>query len=161
MACNMESGDKEQSKISENPLKGNWNFLDKYGNYNEAYFGDSIYRTFNRHYVQDATFKYFYKNDSLWSDCDLRVKGLTPIAKIEILEKDRFVLSNQYVSDTLHKMSKEKYTLKDLHPFKDSAVFYPAFYKRYEDFLISKGIITEEEAKDFNENQKVPEDIRK
>lgn len=158
-ACNQQPAN--QKEISTNPLQGNWNFLDKYGNYNEAYFGDSTYKTINKYFKEELAFKYFVKNDSLYSNLDKRKKGMSALAGLKFLSHDSVIISTEFVRDTLSRIKDYKLTLQNTNPFMDSVNFFQAFEKRYENLLISKGIITAEEAREFHEKQTIPQDVIK
>lgn len=159
-ACNSQVDQVKDKSVVTNPLKGNWQFLDKYGNYNEAFFDDSLYQTMNRFVNRDVTFNYIAKNDSLYSDLDKRKNGMSAIAALQWLDDNHVIISTEFVRDTLSRMPEGPNNMADIRPYKDSALFFNAFYKRYEIFLIQKGIITQDEVAKFREEGKVPEDIK-
>jgi len=140
-------------------LQGLWCFLDTYGNYNEAFFDGTTYKTMNRFVPESPAFNYRVQNDTLLSDVDKRKSGMNPIAVLEWIEQDRVVFIGEFVSDTLYRLKDASIHLGNSEPIKDSANFWPAFYSRYESFLISRGIITEEDALQFRESGKIPEDV--
>jgi hypothetical protein len=140
-------------------LQGYWAFLDRYGNYNEAYFDEHSYATINRFVSEPPRFRYTVKNDSLWTNNDRRKEGLNPIAALIWLDEDHVIINAEFVTDTLERIEKAGITLANTDPKGDSLKFWPAFFDRYERFLIGRGIITEEEAKAFREQQKIPEDL--
>jgi hypothetical protein len=144
-----------------NRLKGNWAFLDLRGNYNEAFFNDTSYITYNLIRGVSPEFRYFIKNDSLWSNIDKRKKGLNRIAKIQWLEENKVILITEFSRDTLEKLTDEKITLENINPGKDSVLFREAIHKRYENFLVSKGIITTGEIKEFKKKKTIPDDVIK
>jgi phage portal protein BeeE len=157
-SCSFER--KEEPK-PKGPLNGNWVFLDVRGNYNEAYFTDSTYITYNMVYGLSPVFMYFIKNDSLYSNIDKRKKGLHRIAKIKVITPDSIILTTEFSRDTIGRMGAEKITLSNTDPKKDSVLFRTEIYKRYEAFLLAKGIIKPEEVEAFKKEKKVPEDVIK
>jgi hypothetical protein len=156
VSCSFER--KEEPK---NPLAGNWAFLDIRGNYNEAFFADSTYITYNMVHGLSPEFRYFIKNDSLYSNIGKRKKGLQRIAKILVLSADSIILTTEFSRDTLGRMTGEAVTLENTNPQKDSVLFRQEIYRRYEAFLLSKGIIKPEEVEAFKKYNKVPEDVLK
>lgn len=146
-----------------NPIVGNWAFLDMRGNYNEAFFNDSLYFTFNHTYGKAPEFVYELRgeNDSLFSNIDKRKKGLNFIAKLIWLHKDTIIFKTEFTTDTLGRMAKTDYLLGSTDLKTDSTVFRNAFNQRYEDFLIAKGILTAEEVTQFKEKKIIPEDVNK
>ncbi|MCB2221914.1 MAG: hypothetical protein KQI35_16100 [Bacteroidetes bacterium] len=147
-----------QSK-DHNNLQGYWAFLDRYGNYNEAFFDEHSYATINRFVSEPPRFRYMVKNDSLWTNNDQRKEGLNPIAALIWIDENHVVIDAEFVTDTLERIGNAGITLANTDPKGDSLEFWPAFFERYERFLVSRGIITAEEAKAFREQQKIPEDI--
>jgi hypothetical protein len=141
-------------------LSGNWAFLDVRGNYNEAFFTDSTYITYNMVHGLSPVFKYYIKNDSLYSNINKRKPGLHRIAKVNILTPDSMILVTEFSRDTIGRLRTEKITLENTDPKKDSALFRQEVYKRYEAFLLSKGIIKQDEVEEFKKFNKVPEDIK-
>jgi hypothetical protein len=140
-------------------LLGLWGFLDAYGNYNEAYFDSSTYKTMNRFVPEPPGFNYLVQNDTLFSDVDKRKPGMNPIAALKWIEHDQVVFIGEFVADTLYRLKDATIHLGNSDPIKDSANFWPAFYARYESFLIKRGIITEEDAKQFRESGEIPADV--
>ena len=156
IACNPETtNDKE--KI--NDISGNWSFLDGRGNYNEAYFSDSTYITYNLKYGASPYYAYIVINDSLYSDIDRRKPGLNRIAEFTWLNSDKLILVTEFSRDTLDRIKDPSNTLQNTDPAKDSLIFLDAMKKRYEDFLISKGILAMEEIEKFKKDSVVPEDV--
>jgi len=153
-SCNQQTAKKE------NTVKGNWAFLDKFGNYNEAWFGDSLYATYNKFMKRSPDFLYEVKNDSLYSTVDKRKKGMSPIAKITWLGNDRIVLNTEFVRDTLYPIDNDATTLGNSDPVKDSVLYRKAFEHRYEEFLIAKKIISREEIEHFHKSKKIPKDVK-
>ncbi len=154
-ACNP----KQESKSNvENTLKGNWCFLDGRGNYNEAFFSDNTYLTYNAKYGIAQIYNYKVNNDSLYSNVDRRKKGLNRIAKISWL-KDKVVMITEFSRDTMERIKDTGMTLETMNPNVDTAKFHEAFNKRYEDFLVKKGILSKEEIEQFKKDRKVPEDV--
>lgn len=147
------------SKEKPVDLQGLWGFLDAYGNYNEAYFDSSTYKTMNRFVPEPPMFNYLVQNDTLFSDVDKRKSGMNPIAALKWIERDRVVFIGEFVSDTLYRSKDVTNHLGNSDPMKDSASFWPAFYSRYESFLISRGIITEEDAIQFRESGEIPDEV--
>ncbi len=151
---------KGESKI-KSPLNGNWAFLDIRGNYNEAFFTDSTYITYNMVYGLSPVFNYYIKNDSLYSNIDKRKKGLHRIAKIIWLTADSAILTTEFSKDTLGRLVNARITLENTNPKKDSILFRQEISGRYESFLLSKGILSKEEFEAFKKDNKVPEDVLK
>jgi len=149
-----------EKKKAVNNLKGNWAFLDKHGTYNEAFFGDSTFFTYNMVSGKMPEFGYQVKNDSLYSNFDKSKKTLTRIAKIEWIMEDRVILSTEFVHDTLEPILESRMVLSNTDFKKDSTDFVKAYNKRLEAFLMNRGIITKEEVKEFKEKGKVPEDVK-
>ena len=147
-------------KKENNPLHGNWAFLDRFGNYNEAWFGDSLYATYNKFNKRSPNFRYEIKNDSLYSNLDKRKKGLNRIAKLTWLDDGRVILNTEFVRDTLQRINTNGVKLGNAHPTKDTTGYSEAFSKRYEEFLISKGIISREEMQEFKNSKRIPEDVK-
>jgi hypothetical protein len=149
------------SKEKPVELQGLWGFLDAYGNYNEAYFDATSYKTMNRFVSDPPMFNYWVQNDTLFSDVDKRKSGMNPVAAIQWLDADRVVFTGEFVSDTLYRLKGVSIHPGNSDPIKDSIIFWPAFYARYEAFLISRGIISEEDAIQFRESGRIPEDVLK
>ena len=158
IACNPQTGFKNKKT---NTIVGNWAFLDGHGNYNEAIFGDSTYLTYNLVYGASPYCAYVIKNDSLYSNIDKRKPGLNRIAALTWKNPDKVVLVTEFSRDTLERIKDAKITLQDTDPVADSFIFLNAIKKRYEDFLISKGIMTLEEIEKFKIDSIVPEDVVK
>jgi hypothetical protein len=158
VSCNLE---RKQESNSKSPLNGNWTFLDIRGNYNEAFFTDSTYITYNMVYGLSPVFNYFIKNDSLYSNIDKRKKGLHRIAKIKWLTADSAILTTEFSKDTLGRLMNAGITLENTNPKKDSILFRKEIYGRYETFLLSKGILSREEFDSFKKDNKVPDDVLK
>lgn len=152
-------GCTESPQEPENKLLGVWAFLDGRGNYNEALFLDSIYYTYNMRYGLTNGNQYFVKNDSLYSDIDVRKKGLNRIARFRWLSDDLVILSTEFSRDTLERLVGASITLENIDAKKDSLTFRTAFNERYESFLVRKGILTREEIEQFKKDQKIPEDV--
>ncbi|MEZ5195449.1 MAG: hypothetical protein R2764_03345 [Bacteroidales bacterium] len=152
-------GCSQPDQKPQNKLLGTWAFLDVRGNYNEALFMDSIYYTYNMRYGLTAGNKYYVKNDSLYSDIDSRRKGMSRIAKFRWLTDDLVILSTEFSKDTLERLINASVTLENTDAKKDSSKFRTAFNKRYEDYLVRKGILSREEIEEFKNEQKVPEDV--
>lgn len=159
IACNTQVKTDEESGLQGNHLAGNWQFLDKYGNYNEAFFTDSTYRTINAYVNKEQALSYLLRNDSLFANLDKRKKGMQPLAGIQWIDDDQVVITTEFVRDTLTRMVGVEITLETTSPFRDSLKFYTAFYQRYEAFLVNKGILSPKEVKAFRERQEVPEDV--
>jgi len=155
-ACNQI----EEKNIPKNELKGNWAFLDGRGNYSEAFFGDTVYFIFNRVYGKMPDYRYFVKEDSLYSNIDKRKMGLNRIAHLMWLNNDKVIFTTEFSRDTLERIVKQEITLENTDFKKDSLKYYEALNNRYENFLISKGIIFKEEMEKFKETGIPPEDVR-
>lgn len=147
------------SSEEKKSLQGDWQFLDKFGNYNEAFFGDSTYLSINRFVVKDNWYQYTIRNDSLYSTVNKRFTGLRAVAGLEWIGSDRVVLSSEFSRDTMIRIKNSPATISKAKPFSDSAIYFQAFFDRYERFLIFKGILSEEEVKRFREKGEVPEDV--
>lgn len=143
----------------QNKLLGVWAFLDVRGNYNEALFQDSIYYTYNMRYGLTDGNNYFVINDSLYSDIDVKKKGLSRIAEFNWLTDDLVILSTEFSKDTLERLINASVTLENTDAKRDSLKFRTAFNERYESFLVRKGILSKEEIEQFKKDQKVPEDV--
>jgi len=160
-ACQHMQEKKTVTEPETNPLSGNWQFLDKYGNYNEVWFGDSIYHTVNRLLGSAYVVKYTIRNDSLHTETVYRGKKKVIRAGLGWIDPNHLVISTGNVSDTLLRMKDAAITLGNTDPARDSLAFYSAFYKRYEEFLVAKGILTEEEVRLFHDRGYIPEDVIK
>ena len=158
IACNPQSGNEEKKS---NTIAGDWAFLDGRGNYNEAFFGDSTYITYNLVYGASPYYYYVIKNDSLYSDIDKRKPGLNKIAEFSWLNQNKVILVTEFSRDTLDRILDAKNTLQNTDPVSDSLIFFNAIKKRYEDFLVSKGIMTLEEIEKFKNDSIIPEDVVK
>ena len=156
IACNSPS--EKQEPI--NNLKGNWAFLDKRGTYNEAFFDDSTFFTYNMVNGKMPEFGYKVINDSLYSNFDKSTEVLTRIAGIEWISDNRVILSTEFVHDTLEPVFDSGILLSNTDFKKDSSDFVKAHYIRYEAFLIKRGILSPDEVKEFKEKGKVPEDVK-
>jgi|GEM_PF-2205966 hypothetical protein len=156
-ACNHRQAG---NKSVENKLKGNWAFLDGRGNYNEAYFADSTFVTYNMVMGKAPEFRYFIKNDSLFTNTDKRKKGLNRIARVEWLDSNKVIFTTEFSRDTLDRISGENVTLETTDPGKDSVLFRTNITQRYEKFLVSRGIITPEEMEAFKKEGTVPKDVK-
>lgn len=157
-ACHQDPGQKILS--AERGLPGNWGFLDPNGNYNEAFFGDSTYVTYNRIYGLMPGFNYKYSNDSLWSTLNNSEKGMAPVAGVEWLNENRLVIHTRFHSDTLERITGGGVHLGNTDPLADSLLFREAFNLRYEDFLVRRGILTREEIESFKRDSIIPEDVQ-
>jgi hypothetical protein len=157
IAC---SSPTEQKKAN-NKLKGDWAFLDKRGNYNEAFFGDSVFFTYNKINGKMPDFKYKVVNDSLYSNFEKPKPALSRIAGIKWISENRVILSTEFVHDTLEPISESGFLLSNTNFKKDSAKFVKDHFNRYEAFLIKRGILSADEVRDFKEKGIVPEDLKK
>ena len=153
-------GQVQENEEKVNPIEGNWAFLDMRGNYNEAYFGDSLYYTFNHSFGHAPEFKYELRGDSLYSNIDKRKTGLNFIANLTWLDQDTVIFKTEFTKDTLNRIFDAVVRLDNTNLESDSIQFMDAFNQRYEDFLIAKGILSTEEVKRFKEKQIVPDDIK-
>lgn len=158
VSCNFTRQSETKPK---SPLYGNWAFLDMRGNYNEAYFTDTTYITYNMVHGLSPVFKYVIKNDSLYSDINKRKPGLHRIAKISVITPDSIILVTEFSKDTIGRLKAEKITLENTDPKKDSVLFRSEIYRRYEAFLLAKGIIKQQEMEEFKKFNKIPEDVKK
>lgn len=158
IACNPKAGNEDQ-KI--NTIVGNWSFLDSRGNYCESSFNDSTFISFNLAYGATPYFNYVVKNDSMYSTIDKQKSGISKIAAFTWLSPDKVVISTQFSKDTLERLKEANITLGNTDPVEDSAIFYSAIKTRYEEFLVSKGIMTLEEIEQFKKDSIIPEDVKK
>ncbi|MCD4730347.1 MAG: hypothetical protein K8R74_07095 [Bacteroidales bacterium] len=158
IACSPQTGNDNKSI---NSITGNWAFLDAHGNYNEAFFSDTTYITLNMVYGASPYYSYIIKNDSLYSNIDKRRPGLNRIAEFTWLNPDKVILVSEFSRDTLDRIKDVKITLQNTDPVTDSLIFSDALKKRYENFLISKGIMSREEIEQFKNDSIVPEDVMK
>lgn len=157
MGCHPEKkGEPDQS-----PLSGNWAFLDINGNYNEAFFTDSTYITYNMVYGLSPVFKYLIKNDSFYCNIGKQQPGLHRIGMIKIISPDSIIIETEFSRDTLGRLTGEKVTIENTDPKSDSVLFRKEIYRRYEQFLLAKGIIRPEEMEEFKKTSKIPEDLQK
>ena len=156
MACNSPTAKKK----TVNKLKGDWAFLDKRGTYNEAFFGDSIFFTYNKINGKMPEFNYKVVNDSLYSNFEKSKKTLSRIAGIKWISENRVILSTEFVHDTLEPILGNGFLLSNTDFKKDSSDFVKAHFERYEAFLIRHGILSPEEVKEFKEEGKIPDDVK-
>lgn len=156
ITCNTQNGGEKESA---NTINGNWSFLDGRGNYNEAFFGDSTYATYNLVNGLSPDFNYIVKNDSLYSNIDKRKTGLNRIAEFTWLNNDKVILVTEFTRDTLDRIKDPTNTLQNTNPAKDSLIFFNALKQRYENFLVTKGILTLEEIKQYKNDSIVPKDV--
>ncbi len=158
-ACQQRTKKAGENRPPVNTLQGNWQFLDRYGNYNEAWFGEKTYQTFNRFVDRKVEVDYEVRGDSLVSSVETARGSQVIRAYLEWLDRDRVVIRAEFVSDTLIRLKDSATTLQDTDPFADSAAFHSAFNRRYDDFLVSKGIVSREEIDAFRQRGEVPEDV--
>ena len=142
-------------KQKKQTVEGNWAFLDKTGNYNEAWFDTDNYVTYNRFGGLMPSFKYAVKNDSLYSTFG-KTGDLKPVAKLIWIDDDKFVIFNESTRDTLERIEAGEMLLSNTDIKADSAGFRNAFEKRYEDFLVGKGILTRKEIEEFKKSKQIP-----
>lgn len=158
-ACSQEGNRTTEEGPVPNPLQGNWAFLDKYGNYNEAFFGDSSYFTFNRVFGPMPSYKYLVKNDTLYSAIRRDSDELKPVASLKWFGKDSVVIIAEFGKDTLTRLPEEGIHLGDTDLKKDSAAYVAGMHERYEDFLIKQGILTREEIEAYRDDSVIPPDV--
>lgn len=149
--CQIDSEDEPV----ENQIKGNWAFLNVAGHYNEAYFGDSTYMTYNQVYGALPELRYELKSDSLWSEFNRGdiLDSIRPIAKIEWLDINHMVIVMKNVRDTLQRVTGEGITLEQ-YSKSTKGQFMKDFMTRYEEFLLERGILTEEEIQEQRKMRK-------
>ncbi len=157
IACNSPKEIKEAA----NKLKGDWAFLDKYGIYNEAFFGDSMFFIYNKENGKMPGFKYAIKNDSLLSNFRKNKNSLERIARIQWLSNDKIILSTEFVSDTLDRIPVNGEIIDTTNILLDTGSFVEAHKKRHEDFLVKKGILSPEDVKEFKESGEVPDYLKR
>lgn len=143
----------------ENTLKGNWQFIDLRGNYIEALFEDSTYFVYNVSMGHSPKWKYFVRNDSLFSIVDSKRPDRRKVSEIRWIDKNLVIIKSQFSSDTMDRIKDTEITLQNTDLKGDSVKFREAFNQRHEDYLLLKGILTPEEVKEFKEKKIVPEDI--
>ncbi len=151
------AGCTTNNKQKEPLITGNWAFLDKAGNYNEAFFDTTEYVTYNRRGGLMPSFKYAVKNDSLYSTFG-KTKELKAVAKLIWINDDKFVIYNESTRDTLERIQTNNMTLQNTDAKADSTKFRDDFERRYEDFLVGKSILSREEIEEFKKKNKVPKD---
>ncbi len=156
IGCNPQPSANEKEK---NKLLGDWQFLDIRGNYVEAFFDDSTYFIYNMSMGKSPKFNYFIINDSLYSNVDKRKPGINKIAEIIWINNDKVLMRTEFSRDTMQRLKDAAITLGVTDLKRDSAVFKEAMDKRYEDYLLAKGILTPEEIKEFKETKIIPEDV--
>lgn len=156
IACNPKQTGKA---LPENKITGNWAFLDGRGNYNEAYFADSSFVTYNMVMGKAPEFSYLIRNDSLFTNTNKRKKGLNRIAKVEWLAPDKVIFTTEFSKDTLERITDEEITLGTIDPAKDSVLFRTHITRRYERYLVDKGIISADEMDAFKKQATVPKDV--
>ena len=159
LACKQQASQTGNKPAPSNPLMGNWQFLDRYGNYNEAWFGDSTYQTMNRFVDRKVLVDYEVRGDSLVSSVETERGSRVILAALQWLDRDRVVITTSFVSDTLTRMADGGATLQNTDPFTDSVAFFTDFTRRYDDFLVSRGIVSREEIEAFRRKGEVPEDV--
>ncbi|GAB4322076.1 MAG: hypothetical protein Kow00127_14670 [Bacteroidales bacterium] len=151
----------DKSNESKSPeIFGDWAFLDRYGNYNEAQFKRDTFLIINRFVRQPRKVRYSLHGDSLWVAPGNSSDSLKPAARLSWIDHTHFVITDPFTSDTFERIREQDYTLSKIDPLADSMLYWPAFYKRYENFLIDRGIITSDEAEMFRKQHQIPEDIR-
>lgn len=155
LAC---SSTKENKNVI-NELKGEWAFIDKYGTYVEAFFTDSIFYTYNMVNGKMPDLNYNVKNDSLYSSLRKHEK-MGAIAGLQWLANDKIVLSTKFVNDTLERISVDYEKIDTTGILLSSGSYFEAYKKRYEAFLIRKGILIPEEIKAFKEKGEVPDYLK-
>jgi hypothetical protein len=155
------SFDKDKGSGPKSMLHGNWAFLDVRGNYNEAFFTDSTYITYNMVYGLSPVFKYSIKNDSFYCNIGKNRPGLHWIGIVKIISPDTIIIETEFSRDTLGRLTGEKVTIENTDPKSDSVLFRREIYRRYEQFLLAKGIIRPEEIEEFKKTSKIPEDLHK
>ena len=133
---------KHQPVQKHNDLYGNWQFLTADGNYNEAFFSDSTYFSYNHKRGLFPVSHYYLKNDTLFSDANKNKEGMYPIAGFLLLNKDKVIFINQFSRDTLYRLSGDS-LLSDFIENKGSMVYEKVFMDRYKAFLLERGIIDE------------------
>ena len=159
MGCQQQSKKVNDAQSAGRTIQGHWQFLDGYGNYNEAWFAAATYQTFNRFVDRKVMVNYVVKGDSLISTVDMEGGSREIRAGLAWIGSDRVVIATSFVRDTLWRMQVDAPTLEDTDPFSDSLTFFTAFNKRYDDFLVSRGIVSREEIDAFRKSGEVPEDI--
>lgn len=149
------TGCTTNNRQEKQTVRGNWAFLDKAGNYNEAWFDTDDYVTYNRFGGLMPAFRYVVKNDSLYSTFG-KTDNLKPVAKLIWINDDKFVIFNASTSDTLERIKTGEMLLGNTDVKADSIGFRNAFEKRYEDFLVEKGILSRKEIEEFKKSKKIP-----
>lgn len=143
LACSRNNSNPQKANL----LAGNWGFLDKHGNYNEAYFTDTTYISYNRNYGLLPRFIYAVRNDSLFANVDPDKKDvLVPIVRIKWLGSDKVIFHSEFARDTLERIKENRMTLENTSLKKDSLSFRAAYENRFGEFLVKRGVITRHEA---------------
>ncbi len=137
-----QNSKKEQHSV----LYGDWQFLTSNGDYNEAFFTDTTYHSYN---VKNGVFPiahYFVRNDTLFSDAVKSAHEQRPIAKFQSIEKDRIIIINMFSQDTLFRIKNQEDLISNTLLSGNEQKFKEAFMKRYKAFLLERGIIDQEES---------------
>ena len=135
---------QESDKVKHNPLYGDWQFLTSNGDYNEAFFTDTTYLSYNKRIGLFPVAHYFMRNDTLFSDADKRSKGQNAIARFSSIEKNRIIIINAFSQDTLYRIEEKGKLISTVSFPENESEFKAAFMERYKAFLLARGIIDEE-----------------
>ncbi len=131
---------KQKPAAKHTKLYGDWQFLTSNGNYNEAYFSDSTYYSFNLKQGLFPVVNYYLKNDTLYSDANKSKKGMQAIAGFRTLSEDEVILINMFSQDTLYRIEGDS-LLSGMLAKDQRKPYLEAFKKRYKQFLLDRGII--------------------
>ena len=129
-------------------LHGDWQFISYKGEYNEVYFSDSTYHSYNLRNKFFPPFHYTLTGDTLWTDAFAKTSGkpMKAVATVQQLKDNLIVITTPFSKDTLHKIAKGKPLISHTVSSGDTTGFHAAFRERYNNFLIQLGIIDEKEA---------------
>jgi hypothetical protein len=147
LAVILLSSCQDSKKERHNVLYGDWQFLTSNGDYNEAFFTDTTYLSYNVKIGLFSVAHYFIRNDTLFSDADKRSKGQSAIARFASIEKDRVIIINAFSQDTLYRINENKNVISNISFPDEESEFKDSFMERYEAFLLERGIIDDESSK--------------
>ena len=137
---------QNSKKEQHNVLYGDWQFLTSNGDYNEAFFTDTSYLSYNLKFGLFPVAYYFIRNDTLFSDADKRSKGQSAIARFASIEENRIIIINAFSQDTLYRIKEGKNLISSVSFPENESAFKTDFMERYKAFLLERGIIDEEES---------------
>ncbi|MCF8405697.1 MAG: hypothetical protein K9H58_17255 [Bacteroidales bacterium] len=160
IGCNNSNPKVDNKEEKTNDLIGDWGYLDNQGIYIETQFNDTTFRVYNRYGGCSPWFYYTAKKDNFYSSMEADRVTEPPLASIEWLSSDEVILISKSARDTLIRITDGGILLSNTDPIADSAKFARAFNQRYEELLLRKGIITEQELNTFKKDNIMPEDVK-